>query len=123
FLLPLQEVLVNSIQSIEDRENTESGKIILTVLRKNEPSLGLNDDSEPIYNPIIGFTIKDNGVGFTDARFEAFRTPYTDYGTIKHGCKGIGRYTVLACFGSMDIESYYKDGDKIEKRLIKFDSP
>lgn len=121
FLLPLQEVLVNSIQSINDNGNIDSGQIVINIIRKNEPTLDFKDD-EPKYNPIIGFTIRDNGIGFTNTRFEAFRTPYTDFGAKKHGCKGIGRYTVLACFGSMDIESYYLDKDVKKLRLLKFDN-
>ena len=122
FLLPLQEVVVNSIQSIEDNNNLSSGKIIINVIRKNEPILDFKDSETSPYNPIIGFTIYDNGIGFTHKRFEAFRTPYTDFGAEKHGCKGIGRYTVLACFGSMDIESFYFDENNMKCRLLKFDN-
>ncbi len=122
FLLPLQEVVVNSIQSIEDRGNIDSGKIIIEIIRKDEPILNFEDESQPEYNPIIGFTIRDNGIGFTNNRFEAFRTPYTDFGARRHGCKGIGRYTVLACFGSMDIRSFYLNEDNIEYRLLRFDN-
>lgn len=122
FLLPLQEVVVNSIQSIEDRGNGNRGKIVVEIIRKNEPTLDFQNEIEPEYNPIIGFTIRDNGIGFTDNRFEAFRTPYTDFGAKKHGCKGIGRYTVLACFGSMDIKSYYDEESNINCRMLRFDN-
>lgn len=121
FLLPLHEVVVNSIQSIEDKGNINSGKIIIDIIRKNEPTFAF-DEEEPVYNPILGFTIKDNGLGFTNERFEAFSTPYTDFGAKKHGCKGVGRYTVLACFGSMDIKSFYNHKAKIECRLLRFDN-
>lgn len=122
FLLPLQEVVVNSIQSIEDRGSGNPGKIVVEIIRKNEPTLDFQNEIEPEYNPIIGFTIRDNGIGFTDNRFEAFRTPYTDFGAKKHGCKGIGRYTVLACFGSMDIKSYYQNESNINCRMLRFDN-
>jgi hypothetical protein len=122
FLLPLQEVVVNSIQSIEDNGNIDSGKIVIEIIRKNEPALGLDYEGQPEYNPIIGFTVKDNGMGFTDNRFEAFRTPYSDFGAKKHGCKGIGRYTILACFGSMDIKSFYFNENRMECCLLRFDN-
>lgn len=122
FLLPLQEVVVNSIQSIEDRGSGNPGKIVVEIIRKNEPTLDFQNEIEPEYNPIIGFTIRDNGIGFTDNRFEAFRTPYTDFGAKKHGCKGIGRYTVLACFGSMDVKSYYQNESNINCRMLRFDN-
>lgn len=122
FLLPLHEVVVNSIQSIEDRGNIKGGKVVVEIIKKDEPILDLEEDGEPNYNPIIGFKVKDNGIGFTNNRFDAFRTPYTDFALKKHGGKGIGRYTVLACFGSMDIESYYENGNKINQRLLRFDN-
>lgn len=123
FLLPLQEVVVNSIQSIKDNGNINSGKIIIDIIRENKPVLDFGGDEAPPYNPIIGFIIHDNGIGFTNNRFEAFRTPYTDFGEKNHGCKGIGRYTVLACFNSMDIESHYYDNDNNKLcRLLRFDN-
>ncbi|MCC5939356.1 MAG: hypothetical protein JJU34_18900 [Lunatimonas sp.] len=122
FLLPLQEVVVNSIQSIEDKGNVETGRIIIELIRKNETTLDFKDETQKDYNPIIGFTVKDNGIGFTSSRFDAFKTPFTDFGAKKHGCKGIGRYTVLACFGSMDIISFYTEEDKEHCRLLRFDN-
>lgn len=123
FLLPLQEVVVNSIQSIKDNGNVDKGKIIIEIVRENLPVLDFGENDEPPYNPIIGFIINDNGIGFTNNRLEAFRTPYTDFGAENHGCKGIGRYTVLACFNSMDIESHYYDSlGSIASRSLKFDN-
>jgi len=116
FMLPLQEVVVNSIQSIKDNDTVKSGKIIVEIIRKNLPVFDFGGDEEPPYNPIVGFTIHDNGIGFTNNRFEAFRTPYTDFGAENHGCKGIGRYTVLACFNSMDVESYFYNTNKEKKQ-------
>src|SRR5690606_10963017 len=122
FLLPLQEVVVNSIQSIEDKGNVETGRIIIELIRKNETTLDFKDETHKDCNPIIGITVKDNRIGFTSSRFEAFKTPFTDFGAKKHGCKGIGRYTVLACFGSMDIISFYTEEDKEHCRLLRFDN-
>ncbi|WP_428231102.1 hypothetical protein [Flavobacterium sp.] len=121
YLLPLHEVIVNSIQSIEDRINPiDNGSIIIKVHRNFQPKLDLEDEDES-YNPISGFTIIDNGVGFTNKREIAFSTPFTNFNYEKGG-KGMGRYTVLACFGSMDIESSFSDEDKTYKRIYKFDN-
>lgn len=121
FLLPLHEVVVNSIQSIYDRGTINEGKIIIEIIRKNELNINFQNEIDE-YNPIIGFSINDNGIGFTHNRLEAFRTPYTDFGSDKHGCKGIGRYTVLACFGNMDISSYFIEDSIINYRHLKFDN-
>lgn len=123
FLLPLQEVVVNSIQSIEDKGNVETSKIVVEVIRDDSQTTAFDENEEKLpYKPIVGFRIKDNGIGFTNKRFEAFRTPYTDFGASKHGCKGIGRYTVLACFGSMNVESYYFENDEMKGRFLRFDN-
>ncbi|CAL2102747.1 conserved protein of unknown function [Tenacibaculum sp. 190130A14a] len=123
YLLPLQEVVVNSIQSIIDNDNINDGKIVISIKRLNESKLNFGEeDIEEKHNPIIGFSVRDNGIGFINNRFDAFRTPYTDYGATKHGCKGIGRYTVLACFGSMDIDSYYLENKTTLRRVLRFDN-
>src|SRR5690554_755712 len=121
FLLPLHEVIVNSIQSIEDRVNpTNKGSIIIKVHRNFQTKLNLEEGEED-YNPISGFTVIDNGVGFTNKRETAFSTPFTNFNYNKGG-KGMGRYTVLACFGSMDIDSSFVDNDKAYNRKYRFDN-
>lgn len=69
FMLPLQEVIVNSIQSIEDKEDGEKGSISIKVIRGKQ--LSLNGEFEEPYLPIEGFEIYDNGVGFLTERYEA----------------------------------------------------
>jgi hypothetical protein len=52
FLLPLHEVIVNSIQSIEDRVNpSEKGSIIIRIHRNFQEELQLEEGQEK-YNPI-----------------------------------------------------------------------
>lgn len=121
FLLPLHEVIVNSIQSIEDRINpTDRGSIIIKIHRNFQEKLELEETQE-LYNPISGFTVIDNGVGFTNKREIAFSTPFTNFNYEKGG-KGMGRYTVLACFGSMDIESSINIGNDLVVRKYRFDN-
>jgi len=109
YLLPLFEVIINSIQGIEDKKDCTDGHISIKVLRQKENSL--IEEMEQPYRPIIGFEVYDNGIGFIEERFRAFSDAYTDYNA-KKGCKGVGRYTVLACFGSMDINStFYENGE------------
>ena len=120
YLLPLHEVIVNSIQSIEDRTNpTDSGSIIIKIHRIFQEKLDLEDADD--YQPITGFTVTDNGVGFTNKRETAFSTPFTNFNYEKGG-KGMGRYTVLACFGNMEIESSFTDGKSVYNKKYKFDN-
>ncbi len=117
YLLPLQEAVVNSIQSIEDK-NPNKGKISIKIIRGKQLSVG--DEFEEPYKPIQGFEVYDDGVGFTNRRFQAFNDAFTDINKGK-GCKGVGRYTVLACFGSMNIDSTFIENDKWQNRSFKFD--
>jgi len=117
YLLPLQEVIVNSIQSIEDKENPQ-GIISIKVIRGKQ--LALNGDFKEPYSPIVGFEIYDDGVGFVNKRFQAFNDAFTDLYKGK-GCKGVGRYTVLACLGSMEIDSTFYEKENWNNRTFKFD--
>ena len=119
FMLPLLEVVVNSIQSIEDSKNPKEGKITIKIVRDKQINIEENGFEEP-YKPITGFQVVDNGVGFISKRYNAFQEAFTDI-NIEKGCKGVGRYTVLACFNNMEVESTFSEGNCINKRSFKFD--
>lgn len=118
YLLPLQEVIVNSIQSIEDKGDKSKSSIGINIIRTSEPVLSKEEFGEP-YRAIIGFEVTDNGIGFNEKRFKAFNEIYTDINKAK-GCKGVGRYSVLACFDNMDIDSTYYEDNIWKKRVFKF---
>lgn len=69
FLLPLLEVLVNAIQSIEDSDKAGQGEIFIKVLRNNQLLIENNKNG---FYPITGFEVSDNGIGFTN--FQALVT-------------------------------------------------
>ena len=117
FMMPLHEVIVNSIQSIEDKVDGEKGQISIKVIRGKQ--LTIEGDFEAPYLPIIGFEVYDNGVGFLNRRFAAFNDAFTDINKGK-GCKGVGRYTVLACFGSMDVNSTFYEHGSWYNRKFRF---
>ena len=58
---PLVEIIVNAIQAIEGKGN-EAGQIDVVVERSSQEEL------EKKVPPVESFLIKDNGIGFTDAR-------------------------------------------------------
>ena len=119
YLLPLFEVIVNAIQSIEDKKANNDGVISIKAIRGTQTAIETED--QPPYIPIIGFEVYDNGVGFIENRFQAFNDGFTDFNA-KKGCKGVGRYTVLACFGSMDIDSTFYEKENWYNRAFRFDS-
>jgi hypothetical protein len=119
YLLPLLEVVINAIQSIEDKEDNTKGEISIKAIRDTQ--MVIETENEPPYTPIIGFDVYDNGVGFIEERFTAFGDAFTGY-NVRKGCKGIGRYTVLACFGNMEVNSNFYENGKWYSREFRFDN-
>jgi len=63
-LVPVLEAVSNSVYAITERfdeKAVEAGRIIVTVVR----------DLENEEQPIIGFDVEDNGVGFTTTNYDA----------------------------------------------------
>jgi hypothetical protein len=87
-LLPVFEAVVNSIQSIEERNIRKKGKIIVTINRAitNQQKMNYAPDEH-----ITGFEIEDNGIGFNDANLDSFQTSDTIY-KMEEECKGVGRF-------------------------------
>lgn len=109
---PIIEVIVNSIQAIEETDSTNEGRIDITILRSAQNEL---DNSE---NLISGFVVSDNGVGFTEKNRTAFDTLYTD-NRISQGGKGFGRFTCLKYFSKVLIESIYFEEEKYFERKFQ----
>lgn len=116
--LPLYESIVNSIISLL-RTGREDGKIDVFIEREaltdREPDLF--DKKVP---PIKSIEIVDNGEGFTEENFLSFNAPYSRLNK-KYGCKGIGRFTMLAMFSQIRVVSTYKEGNVWFRRKFVFD--
>lgn len=116
-LLPLFEAVVNSIHSIDERSSStgSSGKIEIDVLRSPQSSLALDNArlkrGAPPLEDILGFKITDNGVGFTDANMDSFRTLDTDY-KARLGCRGVGRLLWLKAFSRAKVVSHFLGGNQ-----------
>lgn len=113
-LLPLHEAISNSLHAIHDRfgdkEYAEKGRIEIDVVRA-EPKNG----EQP---PVIGFVVRDNGVGLNKENFRSFRTPFSQH-KLKRGGKGVGRLGWLKVFQNIHVRSQYKAGAKLE--VVEFD--
>lgn len=116
--LPLYESIVNSIISLDKVEREK--KYIEVIIERNEETQEPNLFGR---NPgtIKNITIIDNGEGFTTANFKSFKSPYGQMNK-KYGCKGIGRFTILAMFEKMEITSIYEENSKCYKRSFEFDA-
>ena len=101
---PLIELIVNGIQAIEAGSKID-GKV--EVLIKREAQLQLDTEILPA---IIGFEVKDNGIGFTQKNRDSFDTLYSEH-KIDIGGKGFGRFTCLKFFEDLLISSNFIEGD------------
>lgn len=118
-LLPLFEAVVNSIHAIDERKDIdenftiEDARIAIKIVRDGDTM-----DSS-IKGDLVGFTIKDNGVGFTRENYESFQTLDSTY-KIEKGCKGIGRLLWLKEFSYVDVNSVYYESSQKRKRTFRF---
>jgi hypothetical protein len=111
-LVPVLEAVSNSVYAITEKfEDTagSNGRIIVTVVR----------DIENDQEPIIGFDIEDNGVGFTTTNYEAFLTPDTRLKE-RRGGKGVGRLAWLKVFDHVEVDSVFDEGGTRYRRQFKF---
>lgn len=115
-LLPVLEAVVNSFHSLEEIPPGENKFIRITVERD---TVVLEGDSSSITNsPINGFTIEDNGCGFTDANMASFLTSDSDH-KLSRGGKGVGRFMWLKAFERAEVKSSFED-EGIKTREFTF---
>lgn len=123
-LLPLLEAVVNGIQAIDARnaENAAQGTLLVTIERERIQTLGVEElcPGRTPLNPIVGFTIEDDGVGFTDENMTSFETLDSDFKS-DLGCRGVGRLLWLKAFECVEIVSVYLDAaNKLKSREFSF---
>lgn len=121
-LMPLFELISNSIHSIEERkqagliEESENGKIIVRIIRNGDPkiqeTIRTNDDY-----PISSIIVEDNGIGMNDENLKSFMEADSDH-KLNIGGKGLGRFVCLKAFKWLSVESTYKDIAGFKKRQI-----
>jgi hypothetical protein len=110
-LIPLFEAVSNSLHAIEARFGegaVKSGEIEIEIRRRKDQE-----------SHILGFAIRDNGIGLTNANMESFRTSDSPLKLDKGG-KGIGRLSWLKVFQGCSITSRYLEGESLQERSFEF---
>lgn len=103
-LYPFYESVVNSIQAIDELNDSSRGKITIEICRdRSEQSLF--DEYEQY--PIESVRIVDNGIGFTKANYESFGKAHSTK-KAKLGGKGLGRFAILSVFDKIEVKSIRK---------------
>ncbi|AXT19796.1 ATP-binding protein [Flavobacteriaceae bacterium AU392] len=122
-LMPLFEVISNSIHSIDEAikagliKEGESKIVIKCIRNGAEETL---KELKVIDNyPIHSFEVEDNGIGMNKDNLTSFIESDTDH-KIEIGGKGVGRFVCLKAFKKLNIKSQYIDSDTSLK-AISFD--
>ncbi|MEU3549879.1 ATP-binding protein [Streptomyces longwoodensis] len=111
-LLPLLEAVVNGIQAIDARfgDDVDRGRLSVRIQRspQEELDLGPAGPGRVALKPIVGFSVEDNGVGFTPENMTSFETLDSDH-KAAIGCRGVGRLLWLKAFDRVSVRSAYED--------------
>ena len=123
-LLPLLEAVVNSIQAIDSRfgDDVGRGRLIVRIQRDPQEALDLGTTAagRAPQKPIVGFTVEDNGIGFTQDNMDSFETLDSDHKAAL-GCRGVGRLLWLKAFDKVAVRSAHLDETgKLSSRQFRF---
>src|SRR5690606_39059325 len=107
-LLPLFELISNSIHSIEEAISKNiikptEGKIVIDCISNGSAETLQQLIDIDIY-PIHTFIVSDNGIGLDEENLKAFIEADTDH-KIDIGGKGVGRFVCLKAFRELNITS------------------
>jgi len=108
---PLVELVVNSIQAI-DEKSPEKGLIDIQIKRD-----GQEDFLEGLRG-VDGFIVSDNGMGFTQRNRDSFDELYSERKKADGG-KGFGRFTCLKYFNHMSVRSIFFESGGYHERIFR----
>ena len=111
-LMPLFEVISNSIHSIEEAIKSglltnDGGEIIVKCIRNGSEEI-LNQLPVIDNYPVHSFEVRDNGIGLNEENMISFFEADTDH-KIEIGGKGVGRFVCLKAFGELNVSSQFLD--------------
>lgn len=123
-LLPLHEAVVNGIQAIDAHfPDDVAGRGCLTVRIHREAEeileLGITSPGRAPLKIVTGFSIEDNGIGFTPDNMTSFETLDSDF-KAGLGCRGVGRLLWLVAFDRVEVCSAYYEGESLSGRKFSF---
>lgn len=123
-LLPLFEIVSNSIHSIEEAKaksiiGHKDARIVIDCIRNGDQKILSEITGSIDQYPIHSFKITDNGIGLNEVNLKSFIEADTDH-KIEIGGKGVGRFVCLKAFKELNIKSFYKNDDEIKSIQFNF---
>lgn len=117
-LVPVFEAIINASHAI-DASGRDAGSITIEILRGTQQTIATVREADA-REPISGFKIMDDGVGFNEDNFHSFCTSDSTY-KFQIGGRGVGRFTWLKAFSAIRIDSIYRGPDgALRRRLFTF---
>ena len=109
-LTPIVEVLVNAIRAVEET-GREDGRVEVVMNREHIVDQG----ESAALGDIVGFTVIDNGIGFTAENRNSFDRLFS---TLKAGSggKGFGRFICLKYYKDVYVNSVFQKNEGFECR-------
>jgi len=121
-LMPLFEVISNSIHAINDAKSKnqlqENGEIRIKIIRNGDEKILRELENIDQY-PIKSFEIIDNGIGLNDENLQGFVEADTDH-KLDIGGKGVGRFVCLKAFEKLIIDSCFSSSNSLVRRTFEF---
>ena len=115
-MMPLFEAISNAIDAIEEHRNGFSNHLVRIRLVATHDLAHQGGDDVFVLD---GFDITDDGVGFDDANLASFQEAHT-LSKVKVGGKGVGRFTFLKVFSSVQIRSVFQRRSETFLREFEF---
>ncbi|RYE30008.1 MAG: hypothetical protein EOP23_20175 [Hyphomicrobiales bacterium] len=119
-----EELISNAIDAYLIRRHNDADAPAMKI--KLETIFSTSDLFES--NETMTVSCEDNGCGLGNAQINAFLTKDTSYKDDLHiagigKCKGSGRIQFFHQFAALSIDSYYRDGDIVQKRELRYVEP
>ena len=115
-MMPLFEAISNAIDAIEER-NQGFLKNSIKIRLVAEQDLAHEGGDETLC--VDGFDVIDDGIGFHNANMASFEEAHT-LSKVKVGGKGVGRFTFLKVFSSVQVRSVFERSNERYLRQFVF---
>jgi hypothetical protein len=114
-MMPLFEAISNSIDAIFERgQGTLKNSIRIRLVSVDDLAARGGDNTFCV----DGFDVIDDGAGFNDANMASFEEAHT-LSKVKVGGKGVGRFTFLKVFSSVNVRSVFeRDGEHYLREFV-----
>jgi nitrogen fixation/metabolism regulation signal transduction histidine kinase len=100
-MMPLYEAISNAVDAIEEHQDGFSNHLIRIRLVASTDLAHQAGDETLV---VDGFDVIDDGVGFNEKNLASFQEAHTLF-KVKVGGRGVGRFSFLKGFSSVDIRS------------------